>query len=482
MSRKTATRIFRLLSACLCIALLTACAANPTQNFVTSKNDGVFEENIQQTAPNGGGTTRLKQNGTFSSLDGSVEYTWNLDESFEYTTMPVVEVVPRILTGEMVQQIAEAIFPGNSFYELGKPSERQFSREELERKIALLSKYDTKEKVEALTGFAEDGINPESDLASLRSQLSTASTDNPRSLTDWTLKSGYYGDDTYESELWATTNMNGLDYTIRGSILEFEDGISGSFEICVNEGLDTYTSLRVIGQKLMSMTERPTPEQIEALYPKVQAYLDKMGLGSWVVSDATIYSEPFGQAPSYQIVIKATPEFEGVPVLQGQRDYDPLADDTYGYVYGTPYASFYFTADGQFYGLWMGSFVKVTEVKNTNVPTLPMSELLEKTQTHLSLYDSECLGGADLWRIKHYQGLTVDELDCKVEIVKAEYGLGRFQVPNSDQHYYYAPAIIFKGTVTYYEKATGNPIDTFNGGEELLTTLVTINAVDGSIG
>ena len=469
----------------LCFTILTACAANPTQNFVTSKNDGVFEENIQQTAPNGGGTTLLKQNGTFSSLDGSVEYTWNLDESFEYSSMPVVEVIPQTLTGEMVQQIAEAIFPGNSFYELGKPSERQFSREELERKIALLSQYDTTEKVEALIGSVDDGINPERDLASMRSLLSTASSDNPRSPTDWTFKSGYYEDDPYVSELWATTNMNGLDYTIRGQIFEFEEYegcIASQVEIVVNEGLDAYTSVRVVHQRLMTMTERPTQEQIEALYPKVQAYLDKMGMGSWVISYSTISCNPFGEAPSYEIVIRATPEFEGVPALQGQRNYDPLAEDTYSFVYDTPYANFYFTADGQFYGLWMGSFVEVTEVKNTNVPTLSMSELLEKAQTHLSLYDSECFGGAELWSINYYYGLSVDDLDCKVEITKAEYGLGRFLVPNSDQHYYYAPAIIFKGTVNYYDKTTGELMNTLNGGEELLTTLVTINAVDGSIG
>lgn len=122
--------------------LILCCAPNPSQNFVTSKNDGAFESNIQETAPQQNGEeTALSRTGSFASTDGSVEYIWNINQTIIDGPMPVVEAVPYFFTTDDARQVATVLFGDAVFYDIGPESERHYSRGELERKINLLSRY-----------------------------------------------------------------------------------------------------------------------------------------------------------------------------------------------------------------------------------------------------------------------------------------------------------------------------------------------------
>ena len=113
------------LSCIVCFAVLTACAANPEKEVVTSKNDGSFDANVVQSAtkPAEGQDTpagkRVQYTDNFASTDGSVEFTIGIDEEITALPMPVVEVVPHYLTAEDAKRVATALLGDVDWFCLG---------------------------------------------------------------------------------------------------------------------------------------------------------------------------------------------------------------------------------------------------------------------------------------------------------------------------------------------------------------------------
>ena len=102
----------------LCIAILTACAANPDRDAVVSKNDGTFDANLIQTATVPNEPQHVEVTEEFTSTDGSVEFTMHLDQTIVPPEVPVVEVVPHYFTGEDARRISHVMFGEDAvFYE-----------------------------------------------------------------------------------------------------------------------------------------------------------------------------------------------------------------------------------------------------------------------------------------------------------------------------------------------------------------------------
>ena len=101
----------------------------------------------------------------------------------------------------------------------------------------------------------------------------------------------------------------------------------------------------------------------------------------------------------------------------------------------------------------------------------------------MSLYDAQALDRftGNAMMLEALTGRSIDSMDCKVEINDVEYGLGRFPVADSNS-FYYAPAIVFYGTIDYCDKNSGEVITgTGNPYGTRTQSLVVINAVDGTI-
>lgn len=77
--KQSKKRLCGILAVTMCISVMTGCAANPNQGSVISKNDGVFEQNMTTpaTAPL---YEEVKYTDTFTSHDGTVEYTMDLQQ------------------------------------------------------------------------------------------------------------------------------------------------------------------------------------------------------------------------------------------------------------------------------------------------------------------------------------------------------------------------------------------------------------------
>lgn len=475
----------------LCFSILTACAANPTQNIVTSKNDGAFESNIQQTSPQQqpDGTV-IVRNSSFTSTDGSVEYIWNLDQTISDDPMPVIEVVPHYFTGEDVHNVAKALFGDAAFYDLGPESQRQFSKSELLEKIQLLTKYSSKEVFETLPlslAFAVSDLQNQIENYTL--QYETAQESSSFEICDWTLKKeSYYIDDGdyglgdgKTDQLKVLTRFEGRDYYIGVSVRD--DYMRNYLTVELGDGSGYF--IRTIQYEEMRSTEKPTQDQVNAVTSKAQNMLNQMGLGEYLVAESRIVvseDEIPGRLPGYTIRVKAIPVINGIPGLLGHTGVtyvnNDLTVESYAPSYAMTYVEFSFNAEGNLISFQMDSPIEEKAVVNNNVAILPLEELFAKAENYLSLYDSESFDGItgnNMFVLSIEKDIPEDSIELRVEITGVRYGLGRISKANSDDSFYYTPAILFEGTIDFCDKNTGEVIDS------VTRTLFTINAVDGSI-
>lgn len=471
--------------------IFCACQASPSKEIVTSKNDGVFEDRIAQHPAESQMTESgvFIQNGSFSSTDESVTFTWNINQAIDGGQMPVLEVTPRFLTGKDIEGIAVALFgEDTTFFDLGPVTKRQPSKSEILAKIQILSQYADEEKLKALMPGDANIENVRFWLEHYTVAYESAPEENPHQRCDWTLKEcQYYEDngtspDTNSKWLMATTNVNGHDYLLRAFVRDQKDYQENSLFITFGDGDDPTYVQKTAEIAAICRTEKPTEAQIAAAKNKAQGMLDRMGLGKLVVAEAFI-EEGLEETPTYQIRIEAVPVFEGKPVLYGDFGRSYIAKESYNSDYPVWATQLFFSANGELVAFGITNMVEVKEVLNENVPTLPMEEIIEKAQAHMSLYDSSALDRftGNALMLEALTGRSADALDCKVEITKLEYGLARFLIPDSS-NFYYAPAVIFSGTIDYCDPDTGEIITgTGNPYGSRLQSLVVVNAVDGTI-
>lgn len=466
----------------MCLVILTACAANPTQEVVKSKNDGAFETGIQQTAPTSEtGDITLSRHDSFPSTDGSVEYTWNIDETIEDQPMPVVEVVPRFLTGEDAKNLCTMLFGNAVFYEASTDNQQRWSKSLLQEKIRFLSQFASEEELSKYYTVYGAYSMLQEDIQRYTLQSETAPEEDLRTETDWTLKSETYYNggeglgDHKNQKLNVTTRVGEIDYTANLTVRDQKSWQMNMFDVHTGDG-DSIV-IGSLQDALLRNTESPTAQQLDLVEKKAQdifAQMKELGLGTFQVADVSIRTPRYSretEKTQYAIVAKAVPAIEGISGLLGHtgtlNQVDDLTADistSYSPVYPMAYTEIVFNVKGELLSFYLDGLTKVKDVKNTNVATLSFEELFARAESHLSLYDAQ---GWDL--------INGDNADIEIEINQTFYGLGRIAASENEESYYYVPAISFRGTIRSYDRTTGELL------REETETLVTINAIDGTI-
>ena len=469
--------------------VLCACQINPSHDVVTSKNDGAFSANLQQTSPQQEShEIALKHSDSFISTDNSVKFIWKLDQTLTVGAMPVVEVAPYLFTGKDVHRVVNAVFGDDIvFYEVGPKSQQQLSKSELQEKIRLLSEYANEEDLNWLMGQEADLEALKKLIMRYTQEYETAPDVNPHSVCDWTLKpSNYYerNEDGKTDTLIATSRIGNYNYQVEVQVRNQSDFLKSDIQIGLGDGnsRETYVE-RAINISELCITEEPTEMQIEQVKAEAQNMLDRMGLGDYTIAETLIDVSYYGDTPGYQIRIEAEPVFEGSNVLYGDFGRSYIAKEPYNSEYPIGQIQFFFSANGDLISFRMHSLVEVLDVKNRNVATLSIDELIGKAQNYMSLYDAVALDKftGNTLMLEALTGRSRNTLDCKVEITEATYGLARYPIADSN-NFYYAPAVIFRGTIDYCDPETGE-IVTGSGNPygTRLQTLAVVNAVDGSI-
>ena len=476
-------RLCGILSIVMCITAMTGCAANPDRGSVTSKNNGVFEQNmtVAATAPL---DEQLQYTDTFTSHDGTAEYAINFDQKMTSDPLPIVEVVPRFFTGEEVKQIAQLLFGDVDFYEREPEEDPQFSKEQLQKEINWMSSLANTEAMQELYGNDEYDYAEEIDVLKLfmqqyTVQMENAPDENPHKPCDWTFKSdAIYNTPSYgNSVIYATVDLGNVNYKIYVNRRDKNDYKLNSFSVQLGDGLGYDGCEMDYMRANLCRTSEPTEEQISALKEKAQSLLNQMGMGQWEVSSASVLKEMYGDTPEYQVLIGATPVFNNVHSIFGQPMMGLTSTDSNASNYHMTSAVFQFSANGDLIYFEMTSPVEVQTVVNEGTAILSTEELMGKVKDHLSLTGAQeayLYGVVESWYQK--------PISCKIEMNRMEFGLARVKVANKDFTFYYVPAFVVYGSTHFFDAETGEevvfPYEETAAAER---ALVWINAVDGSI-
>ncbi len=498
----------RILSFVLCIAILTACAANPDREVVISKNDGSFDANVVQSATNPTGTAQAVQyTDSFSSTDGTVDFTMNIDTEVSGAAMPVVEVQPHFFTSEDAQRIAKLLFGNAEFYEpdpLLVTAGTNLTRQELLDAIQRWTPYtstenfadiypiwkDSPELLEEGTQYVKESIEQYTLLLD-----STSPEDNVHEPAKWQYQSSLlysYTPEQMEEQdidtsddlqsMKATTTCDGIPYLLSFSVRDDSVYKLSNFYFSYGRDFSPHNIDYYMYNRTMLATEKPTDEQMRAAREKAQSLLDQMDIGEWIVDDCYLSINEEASIPEYTIVVTAVPVFEGVPALRRIQISNLRSTTAYASNYYLTDASFSFNAYGELVACDISSPVDVAEVVNSNTAVLAMGELIQRAMDHLTLSDRENYGlpGDFLEMWEEELGETYQ---CKIDVCRLQYGLIRVKVPNTDDSYYYVPGVIFSGTVDYVDKDSGRVFQSSGTdfGLNRIVPLVAINAVDGSI-
>lgn len=469
----------------LCITLMTACAENPGQEVVVSKNDGAFNAAIAQTAPasvivgEGKETVEFAFTDSFQSTDGKVDFTFQIQEEIPSGPMPVVEVVPHFLTGEEAKQAAHTLFGDVQMWEARPYFAETYSKKEIQEKINRWSAYATDDAITALYGQPKaNGANAvRIYVENYTRMLETAPETIAQDPCHWEYQESWKY--AYTPEQVAAENIAlSTDDEINAEILA--DGIPYLFAALTRDESDyQYNTLsagpnygpnpinidnQILRAKVCQVA-KPTHEQLDAVKKKAQKILTDMGIGTWFIDRCEVEETVRGEVVEYDIVIQAVPVFSGVRAVRQPQIGNIKSTNPYAQNYNLTDVTFHYAPGGTLLSFKMTSPVDELQVVNSCPAVLTMEELMERAKNHMQLSD-----------VYTYGAEAEENLSYKIYINHMDYGLSRIKVPDMDYNYYYVPSVIFYGTVEVTDKTTG---DLFFYLEN--QALLNLNAVDGSV-
>ena len=496
-------RIYKIVSPLLALVfLLCGCQKSPENQSVVSKNDGTFDIKVIQSATESTSETGIatapseevplnetesprelfQYHKQFASSDNTVNFTIDLNADISDLPMPVVEVAPHQITTEDAKRIANVLFGDTTFYEAEPLGMEVFSKAEIQAKInrllgyeGTLGHYDGEVFDSARKMFIEE----------YTMKLETAPEDNPHQLCPWEYrKSSYYYWTTEElasidtsqdnDELQIRVKMDGIPYLLTISTRDKSDYKLNNIHVTIDDGPSPLSADLYIFRNQLCQTAEPDEKAMEAVSEKTFEILQQMQLGDWTVNECYLEVANHNELPEYMIVVNAVPQYENIAAVRRPQITGLTSKETYASNYYLTNAQFKFNVTGTLISLEIISPIDLISVINNNVKTLSFDEMMKRAENQLTLSDYHAYD-----RLQ-FLDLGNEDYFCFVNITEVDYGLTRVKVPNTDESYYYVPAMFFYGTVQYQGKETGE-IHDVDVKEEVRRPLLVLNAIDGSI-
>lgn len=468
------------------IYILCACESNPKDDIITSKNDGSFNAGIVESAANDllQNNYSINYTNSFSSTDKSVDFEIDVNKEILTSDMPVIEVVPHYLSSADANRVAVALFGETDFYEAEPMLSSNFTKAEIQEKINRWSQYTNETSIYELYGDVGDAADivsvVKSFIVDYTELYESASDENLHKKCQWQFKkescyllseeelSGLNLENDNDS-IQATVKVGNVRYIFNASTRNKKDYKLNNVSVSLYDGLSPNMIDERIFQAKLCRTQEPSEAQISSIKEKAEGILAQMGLGDWLIDECYVNTSYFGSIPEYKVCLNAVLVLEGVKSSRRPQLNNLKSEEVYASNYYISDVKFEFSANGDLVSFKMYSPVDIKEIVNGNARVLSISELMEKATTYLALSDIYTYGFAAVDSID-------EEVGCKVSIANIEYGLSRVKVPNTDESYYYVPAITLEGNIEYYGKQSGN---VFYFSES--TPLLILNCVDGSV-
>lgn len=484
--------------------LLCGCQNSPQKPSVISKKDGSFDISVIQSATTSeerkeatefnsvaetittGEDSKpasekvLSHSSRFSSTDGTVKFDMNIKTMANENAMPVVEVSPHSLTSEDVKRVANVLFGDSTFYEAEPLGQELYSVSEIQEKIDRLLEYEGNTLGDPETfNMARKNF-----IKAYTLKMESAPVENQHVPCQWEFrKESYYFNSPEEyskmdtskdnDQIQARVKVNGIPYLLDVSTRNRNDYKLNNIFVQIDDGPSPLAADLYIFQNKLCATTKPGEADIASVSDLARQMLQQMNLGEWEIDECYVEVANHNTEPEYIIVVKAVPVFEQVAGLRREQLQNLKSKESYASNYYLTDAQFKFNISGTLLEFTMFSPIDIKSVVNSNVQLLSMDELFQRAENHLALSD---------YYQYDYMGYLLDSPEnwlCMVNISDAELGMTRVKVPNSDESYYYVPAICFTGEIQYQQKDTGIVYDVeAEGGRQVLLIL---NAVDGSI-
>lgn len=487
MSNKRA--LCYLVAAINLVTLLCGCQAPPERDVIISKQS-VNEPALLATVPSDSAgdayqeqVQEINYTDTFSSSDGSVEFTLDIHGETLVLSPLVVQVEPHTLTSEDARRVAETLFPDAIFYEAEPERSSIYSKDEIQEKLNRWAPYSSASSLEELYGKESNDDIVEvvkSFIEQYTFMYESAPTTNPHTPCTWTMrKASEYllpaeelaGVDLSNdsNEISVQFKSGGIPYLLTTTSRDKSDFKVNMIACSIYDGLCPVNLDERIFSARLCRTEEPTQAQLDAAKQKAESILEAFNLGQWQVDECFYTSESYGNQTEYHITVNAVPAFDGVltlrrPQLTGLRNENG-------------YSSRQYYSDVQFVFAPTGELISFTlttplEIQGMSAQdSLKAEQLITRAQEVMTLTDATAYGLGDLVQF------IPEEALCKVTVSEIRSGLSRIKVPEQDNSYYYVPSIAFYGTAENLGVQTGKTYY-YSEKTELLFLL---NSLDGSM-
>lgn len=440
-------------------------------------NDPETQPNVEATVTENVQTSSkpmqsVQYSDAFSSADGTVQFTMEIDDEVLDVPMPEVLVAPHFLTAEDARRIAGVLFGEADFYEAEPRFAPIYSKEDIQEKLARWEPYAGDPSVDAY-------------IQEYSTLQETAPLENPHTPCQWEFKkeSFYYEveEDVLKSDISdendnirASVKVDGIPYIYDVATRNRSDFKLNNIYAYPYDGMSSLSIDQQIFQRQLCETDEPDEDTIATIQKKAETMLTQMEMGEWVVDECYVETVDFSDNLGYAIHVNAVPAFQGVPAtripqLTSLRNTSEEASNYY-----LSDVHFAFSANGELVDFSLYSPVDVKQVINESVAVLPMTEIMQIAKnlfTRTDYYEYDRLKLLDV---------TQEKLSCQVSIGHISYGLSRIKVPETDESYYYVPAVTFYGNIQYTGNETGN-VYSIDAPYEWGFPLLSLNAVDGTV-
>lgn len=469
------------------VFLLGGCQLSPKESSVISKNGGVFLENSVIRASENHSpdeTQEIYYSDEFYSTDNSVLFRFDIGSNISHANMPIVEVQPYYLTAEDAKKVAEVLFGDTVCFEKDPMLDHQYSKQGILDCVERWSQYTNTEAVTELLGGSNDHIinQIKGKIAEFTELYESAPAEDPHEVCQWTFKNedAYVyanGDETDNGSahgnkaIMATYAVNDVVYAYNAVTRNESDFKLNVISAYLYPDGSPLSIDEAIFRAKLCRTSKPSSECISEIAAKAETMLEDMKLGNWYIDQTFIKTTEVGDASEYVVCINAVPEINGVRATRQAQITNLTSNSEYASNYYITDVNFEFSANGDLLSFTMTSPLEIKRTINENVKVIPVSELLEYAKKFLEKSDIEAYGYGE-----YYKNAGIAE-KCTVIINTIEYSLARIKAPNSDDTYYYVPALTLFGEVQYRDEESGDVFYTSNEPE----ALIILNCVDGTV-
>ena len=138
------------------LAFYTGCQNTPEEPAVISKSKQILTTEVtdsdDETQAMTDNILDVSYKSSFTSTDGSVAFVMDIDQTIGVSNTSVVQVRPHFITGEDAKRVATSLFPNADFFEAEPERAKNYSKDEIQEKLARWSQYANIDALEKLCG------------------------------------------------------------------------------------------------------------------------------------------------------------------------------------------------------------------------------------------------------------------------------------------------------------------------------------------